>query len=99
MKQKKNTPLIVPVLWFITTGLWTITFSMNLLHFSLSEGIVGLHGCWSHWLPPSSISPATNQGTNLVYFQNSSSTVSQQIRCSLSYLRVFSSILLRSTQK
>ena len=44
MKQKKNTPLIVPVLWFITTGLWTITCSMNLLHFSLSEGIVGLHG-------------------------------------------------------
>lgn len=61
MKQKKNTPLIVPVLWFITTGLWTITFSMNLLHFSLSEGIVGLHGCWSHWLPPSSISAATNK--------------------------------------
>lgn len=44
MKQKKKTPLIVPVLWFITTGLWTITFSINLIHFSLSEGIVLLQG-------------------------------------------------------
>lgn len=44
MKRKKKTPLIVPILWFITTGLWTITFSMNLLRFSLSEGIVRLQG-------------------------------------------------------
>lgn len=43
MKQKK-TPLFVPVLWFITTGLWTITFSLNWFRHSLSEGIVLLQG-------------------------------------------------------
>ena len=32
MKQRKPTPLITPVLWFITTGLWTITFCRNLSH-------------------------------------------------------------------
>ena len=30
MKQRKPTPLITPVLWFITTGLWTTTFCINL---------------------------------------------------------------------
>lgn len=44
MNQKKKTPLFVPILWFITTGLWTITFSINLHRYSLSEGIVVLQG-------------------------------------------------------
>ena len=29
MKQRKPTPLITPILWFITAGLWTITFCRN----------------------------------------------------------------------
>lgn len=44
MKQKKKTPLIVPILWFITTGLWTITFSINLHRNSFSDGLVLLQG-------------------------------------------------------
>lgn len=32
MKQRKPTPLVVPVLWFITSGLWTVTFCRNLSH-------------------------------------------------------------------
>lgn len=32
MKQRNPTPLVVPVLWFLTTLLWTVTFCRNLSH-------------------------------------------------------------------
>lgn len=43
MKQRKPTPLITPVLWFITTGLWTITFCRNLSRNGVS-GLLYLQG-------------------------------------------------------
>ena len=60
MNRRKPTPLFVPVLWFITTGLWTITFCRNLSHggdsgslllqaatvlVSLAAALINLHRC------------------------------------------------------
>jgi len=60
MKQRKPTPLFIPVLWFITTGLWAVTFCRNLAHggnsgspllqaavvlVSLAAALVNLHRC------------------------------------------------------
>lgn len=43
MKQRKPVPLFVPILWFITTLLWTITFSLNLARNGVS-GLLYLQG-------------------------------------------------------
>ena len=60
MKQRKPVPRFVPILWFITTLLWTITFCRNLAHggtsgslllqaatvlVSLAAALVNLHRC------------------------------------------------------
>ena len=60
MKQRKPVPRYVPILWFITTLLWTITFSLNLARngvsgllylqgatvlVSLAAALVNLHRC------------------------------------------------------
>ena len=47
MKQNKpkKTPLYVPVLWYITTLMWTITFCVNYSRLLYSgEGLVILQG-------------------------------------------------------
>ena len=44
MKQRKPTLLITPVLWFITTGLWTVTFSLNLSRGITGPGLLMLQG-------------------------------------------------------
>lgn len=44
MKETKKIPLFVPVLWFITTCMWTVTFSINFREFGLEEPIVWLQG-------------------------------------------------------
>lgn len=44
-KEQQKTPLYVPVLWYITTLMWTITFSVNLSRLPYSgEGLVILQG-------------------------------------------------------
>ena len=44
-KKQKKTPLYVPVLWYITTLLWTITFCVNYSRLPYSgEGLVILQG-------------------------------------------------------
>ena len=44
-KEQKKTPLYVPVLWYITTLMWTITFSVNYSKLPYSgEGLVILQG-------------------------------------------------------
>ena len=44
-KKQKKTPLYVPVLWYITTLMWTITFCMNYSRLPYSgEGLVILQG-------------------------------------------------------
>lgn len=43
MKQRKPGPLFVPVLWFITTALWAVTFSINLSQNGVS-GLLYLQG-------------------------------------------------------
>ena len=40
MKQRKAVPHFVPVLWFITTLLWTITFCRNLSHNGTSGSLL-----------------------------------------------------------
>lgn len=60
MKQRKPVPRYVPILWFITTLLWTITSCRNLSHggtggslllqgatvlVSLAAALVNLHRC------------------------------------------------------
>lgn len=42
--ERKKTPLYVPVLWYMTTILWTITFCTNLSHRSWSDGLVIMQG-------------------------------------------------------
>ena len=37
-KEQQKTPLYVPVLWYITTLMWTITFSVNLSRLPYSGG-------------------------------------------------------------
>ena len=44
-KKQKKTPLYVPVLWYITTLMWTITFFVNYSRLPYSgEGLVILQG-------------------------------------------------------
>ena len=44
-KKQKKTPLYVPVLWYITTLMWTITSCMNYSRLPYSgEGLVILQG-------------------------------------------------------
>ena len=44
-KKQKKTPLYVPVLWYITTLMWTIIFCMNYSRLPYSgEGLVILQG-------------------------------------------------------
>ena len=44
-KDQKKTPLYIPVLWYITTLMWTITFSVNYSRLPYSgEGLVILQG-------------------------------------------------------
>ena len=60
MKPRKPVPRFVPIQWFITTLLWTITFSLNLARngvsgllylqgatvlVSLAAALVNLHRC------------------------------------------------------
>lgn len=42
--NRRKTSVWVPVLWFIATGMWTITFFITLSHGFLSEKIVILQG-------------------------------------------------------
>ncbi len=43
--EQKKTPLYVPVLWYITTLMWTITFGVNYSRLPYSgEGLVILQG-------------------------------------------------------
>ena len=43
--EQKKTPLYVPVLWYITTLMWTITFFVNYSRLPYSgEGLVILQG-------------------------------------------------------
>ena len=44
MKDTKKIPLFVPVLWFITTGMWTVTFCINFRQIGLEEPLVWLQG-------------------------------------------------------
>jgi len=44
-KEPKKTPFYVPVLWYITTLMWTITFSVNFSRLPYSgKGLVILQG-------------------------------------------------------
>ena len=44
-KEQKKTPLYVPVLWYITTLMWTITFCVNYSRLPYSDkGLVVLQG-------------------------------------------------------
>jgi len=44
-KKSKKTPFYVPVLWYITTLMWTITFSVNFSRLPYSgKGLVILQG-------------------------------------------------------
>ena len=44
-KEQKKTPLYVPVLWYITTLMWMITFCVNYSRLPYSgEGLVILQG-------------------------------------------------------
>ncbi len=43
MKSKK-TPVIVPILWFVATILYTITFAGNASRYGIANGLVILQG-------------------------------------------------------
>ena len=44
-KEQQKTPLYVPVLWYITTLMWTITFCVNLTRLPyIGGGLVILQG-------------------------------------------------------
>ena len=44
-KESKKTPFYVPALWYITTLMWTITFSVNFSRLPYSgKGLVILQG-------------------------------------------------------
>ena len=44
-KEPQKTPLYVPVLWYITTLMWTITFCVNYSRLPYNgEGLVMLQG-------------------------------------------------------
>ena len=44
-KEPQKTPLYVPVLWYITTAMWTITFCSNYSRLPYScKGLVILQG-------------------------------------------------------
>ncbi len=40
----KKIPLFVPVLWYITTAMWTVAFSINFKWHGLGEPLVWLQG-------------------------------------------------------
>ena len=42
--EQKKTPLYVPVLWYFTTLMWTITFFRNLSFLPYDKGLVALQG-------------------------------------------------------
>jgi len=43
MKNKK-TPLYVPILWFITTGIWAVTLCVDLYYQTTPGGLMVMHG-------------------------------------------------------